>query len=68
MKLRLLSVAVMLVFAFFAIKVIAFKNTATRFDVIALWVAFVIGFGLSFRQAMKRREQQRAQRGMRKSE
>jgi hypothetical protein len=62
MKNRLFSAIVMLIFAFFAIKVIAFKNTATRFDAIALGVAFLVGFALSFNAALKRRKAQRAQR------
>jgi hypothetical protein len=68
MKNRLFSAIVMVIFAFFAIKVIAFKNTVTRFDVIALCATFLVGFALSFHQALKRRELQRARRDNPKAE
>jgi uncharacterized membrane protein YqjE len=54
---RLLKLILMCLFAFYAIKVIAFKDTVTRADVAMLAVVTVLGCGWSIIEAVNRRGQ-----------
>ncbi|MFT3828965.1 MAG: hypothetical protein QM691_04575 [Opitutaceae bacterium] len=51
---RIVSVAVMLTFAFYAIKVIAFKQTVTQSDIVMLIVSTVSAGTLGIGQSLAR--------------
>jgi hypothetical protein len=60
MKRRVLSIIVLLAFAFYAIKLIAFKSTVTRSDVVMLGLSALAGFVLNYQDALRRSKVQKA--------
>lgn len=56
---KTIKVVIVLLLLFFCIKVMAFRASATRQDVIALLVVFSVGFTISLSEAIKLRNKRK---------
>jgi len=59
MTYRIFKVAVVLLWLFYCIKVLAFRATATRQDAIIFLAVFMVGFGISLSEAIKLRNERK---------